>query len=617
MTAPGQGQEKSLAPRRRYRPSITTALVLGFGALIVAGMILVQGISLWSAQKNTLSLLAGNARLAVLSLTRETRRHLQPVAELNRYIAQMIDTGQIDLSNRDELEEVLLTAMAGTPQVFGMAFAFEESVGEVVRVRRGRGALPNVMLSDADEIRRGLEAARNRPSRRQFWGPPVWVDSVKATLVTVQAPMWEGDRFHGVLISTVNAGELSRFIAKSGSGPLTGNRFILYGRDHVLAHRNMADGRFTRDGDIPLPKINEVGDRVLASLWNRENRYRLVIDVGTDIRGHAMEIDDETHIFLYRELAGFGSVPMNVGIYAGPEDGIGVELNRLIHAAVAGIGVIVVSVIGAVWFGRRFSAPIKALAAGSSAVADLEFDDVARLRPSRLRELNEAADAFNRMTTGLRWFETYVPRQLVRRLIERNEPVESEEKRVTVMFTDIAGFSTLSEHMPAAETAALLNDHFAILASCIEDEHGTVDKYIGDSVMAFWEVDDTGSDADRALRAARAIRDRIITDNTRRRAADLPSIRVRIGIHTGVAIVGNIGAPGRVNYTIVGDTVNVAARLEQLAKELGDGDAAVLVSGDTAAHARDRGDLVSQGRQSVRGRAGEIEIYRLDGEPAA
>ena len=108
-----------------------------------------------------------------------------------------------------------------------------------------------------------------------------------------------------------------------------------------------------------------------------------------------------------------------------------------------------------------------------------------RLKPSRLRELDEASDAFNRMTTGLRWFETYVPRQLVHRLMARNSLVESEQKKVTVMFTDIDGFSTLTEHMPAAETAATLNEHFAILVECIEAKGGTVDKYIGDSVMAF------------------------------------------------------------------------------------------------------------------------------------
>ncbi|MEX2454049.1 MAG: adenylate/guanylate cyclase domain-containing protein, partial [Rhodospirillaceae bacterium] len=216
-------------------------------------------------------------------------------------------------------------------------------------------------------------------------------------------------------------------------------------------------------------------------------------------------------------------------------------------------------------------------------------------------------------TTGLRWYETYDPRQLVQRLIQRDAPVASEEKTVTVMFTDIAGFSTLSEHMPAAETAALLNAHFTILADCIEAEHGTVDKYIGDSVMAFWEPDGDGEDVDRAIRAASEIRRRIRADNRTRAGRGDGRISVRIGIHTGTAIVGNIGAPGRVSYTLVGDTVNVAARLEQLCKELTtDADAVILVSGDTAALARRPLGLTPRGSFALRGRDGEIEAFSLD-----
>ena len=217
------------------------------------------------------------------------------------------------------------------------------------------------------------------------------------------------------------------------------------------------------------------------------------------------------------------------------------------------------------------------------------------------------------MTTGLRWFETYVPQQLVRRLMARETPFESENRAITVMFTDIVGFSTLSEHMPAAETAAMLNEHFAILVDCIEAEGGTVDKYIGDSVMAFWEPDDTGVNVDRAIRAARQIRRRVTEDNSTRRLTNRVAPCVRIGIHTGDALVGNIGAPGRINYTLVGDAVNVAARLEQLSKSIGQAsDAKILISDATAAHAEDRNGLISVGTHEICGRDGTIGVWSLD-----
>jgi adenylate cyclase len=108
--------------------------------------------------------------------------------------------------------------------------------------------------------------------------------------------------------------------------------------------------------------------------------------------------------------------------------------------------VIVLCVVIGIILGRRISAPIRALAAGSTSIAALDFEHVVRLKSSRLRGLDKVANAFNRMTTGLRWFETYVPQQLVSRLMAWDTPAESEHREITLMFTDIAGFSTLSEH---------------------------------------------------------------------------------------------------------------------------------------------------------------------------
>ena len=599
--------ETTPASRTRVRASLTMALVLGFGTLIFVGMLIVQGISMWSAQKNTRALLASNASFAVLSLVRETRRRLAPVRELNEYIAAMIDTDQIDLSKRKELGETLLAALAGTDQVFGMAFVYPD--GTSVRVRRGRGVLPRA--APGPNAAQSLEQAEKR--YQSYWERPFWLEAAKSAVISIRTPIREGDRLRGMLVSGVTVRELSRFIARSGVVPLADNRFILYGKTHVLAHRSMEDGNYPRDDTLPLPQLGQIDDPVLEQLWRDEGRERLLLDLDENTQGHSRKIDGDNYVYLYRELTGFGPLPLIVGIYLGPEDGLGLEFRRLVLAGIAGGLVIILCVTAAVVLGRGISAPIRELAAGSAAIAELDLEHVHRLKPSRLRELNEASDAFNRMTAGLRSFETYVPRQLVRRLMERDAPVESEQKTVTVMFTDIAGFSTLSERMPAAETARMLNEHFAILVDCIEEEGGTVDKYIGDSVMAFWEPDSDGKSADRALRAARAIRGRVAQDNAARRTDGRVAPGVRVGIHTGDALVGNIGAPGRVNYTLIGDTVNVAARLEQLSKEIGpDDDAKILVSGDTVSLAGDTHGLRNAGRFEVRGRDGEIDVWVLE-----
>ena len=124
---------------------------------------------------------------------------------------------------------------------------------------------------------------------------------------------------------------------------------------------------------------------------------------------------------------------------------------------------------------------------------------------SRIREFHDAAQAFGAVTAGLSWFETYVPKKLVLRLMQQAGDADvgaSEERTLTVMFTDIRGFSTISERRSAGEIAELLNRHFEIVSTCIEAENGTVDKYLGDSVMAFWGAPER--DEDHALRAVRA-----------------------------------------------------------------------------------------------------------------
>src|SRR5690606_30415920 len=138
---------------------------------------------------------------------------------------------------------------------------------------------------------------------------------------------------------------------------------------------------------------------------------------------------------------------------------------------------------------------------------------------SRFRELSDAASAFNSMIAALRWFEAYLPKSLVLRLMHRSDvAVKSEERELTIMFTDIRAVSTLAEKMRPWEIAELLNRHFNLLAGCIEAEGGTVDKYIGDCIMAFWGAPEEMEDhAARALRAAAAIERGVLEDIHRQR----------------------------------------------------------------------------------------------------
>jgi adenylate cyclase len=182
------------------------------------------------------------------------------------------------------------------------------------------------------------------------------------------------------------------------------------------------------------------------------------------------------------------------------------------------------------------------------------------------------------------------------------------------MFTDIVGFTLQAEGLSAPDTAAFLNHHFSLLIPCIEAERGTVDKFIGDSVMAFWNAPEQQTDhADRACRAALAIRAAIRSENEARIARGERAIRLRIGIHTGPAVVGNIGSADRVNYTVVGDTVNVAQRCEALGKELEESraDVTILISSRTRSALSQRISMSGARALPMKRRTGGIEVYQV------
>ncbi len=294
-------------------------------------------------------------------------------------------------------------------------------------------------------------------------------------------------------------------------------------------------------------------------------------------------------------------------------------MKRMRFAALAGLAVAVLSLVLALALGRALARPIRRAAAGSAQIGALDLERVEPLPPSAIAELDEQAKAFNATLGALRSFETYVPRRLVMRLIHgaRDGTAESRELQLTVLFTDIVGFTTMSEALPAPEVAAFLNRHFTLLAGCVEAEEGTIDKYIGDALMVFWGAPDAQADhAARACRAACAIARGIETDNAARAAAGRGPVRVRVGVHSGPAVVGNIGAPGRINYTIVGDTVNIAQRLETLGHAYDRGEAVtILVSEATAGAAAEAAGetfaLEEVGSSPVKGRSQPVAVFRL------
>ena len=215
-----------------------------------------------------------------------------------------------------------------------------------------------------------------------------------------------------------------------------------------------------------------------------------------------------------------------------------------------------------------------------------------------------------------RWLGVYVPRQVSQHLLKGGEfaAARPQRRELTIMLTDIVGFTTLAERATPEAVTAFVNRHFTMLTHCVEAEGGVVGQFTGDSVMAFWGAPDPRPDhAARACRTALAIAAALKAENGQRQTRGEPTIRMRIGIHTGEVTAGNVGAPGRSSYGIVGDVVNATQRIEQLAKTICHDrpTAAILVSGRTRTQAGEGFTFVEMGAHALRGRQEIMQIHRL------
>ena len=591
---------------RRGLP-ITAILMLGVGGIVLSALASIYLLGLLVAVRNTTELTTLRAERALAGLTLAIRSHVAPAEAHARHAAGLIGR----LGTRPDADAIgrLHSAMILIPHLRHAAFLAVDGT----YLRYGRSGRQELGSWAGDEgVARLLTDMT--PGGEARWLGPTYLSAIRQTIIPVVVPAGRGRTLLGATAAGVTTRELSRFMYDLAPEAL-GTAFILRGTDEVIAHPRLLD--IPLDNHIgphrPLPALSVLDDPVLKIFARGESRAMWLI--GND-RAHARIVTSargQDHVLLWEELAAYDSVPWLVGFHA-PADALeGADVwPRLVGAATVGLALVTLALAALFLLGRHIRRPVRELARLSLQVRDLDFSRAPAARASLVREFNEAGDAFARMLDGLTLFATFVPRALVLRLMRAGTGADlSEQRVVTVMFTDIAGFTGMSERLSAGEVAAALNHHFALLNRWVEEEGGTVDKYIGDSMMAFWGApEDQDDHAARGCRAVRAIADSVRADNHERRKRGEQALRVRIGVHSGPAIAGTIGAPGRVNYTLIGDTVNVANRIEQLGKEVApDEEAVVLASGETLRLAGI--DAREVGSFDIRGRAGRITVFRL------
>lgn len=603
---------------RYWRASIGVVLGIGLTGLVALAIASVLYVGVWAGGANTADLSRDKAALATALVRERLRDTLEPVRTQGEYLARTIVASDIDPIDDRRFVELAGGALSPTPQVVALLFIRPQAAGSAdtqeIRIYReadGRIASEYVNNKDPDLIATG---ARSMAMAGAHWADITWIPEIRQPVLSLRVPVRKNGQLKGLLVAVVTVSGLSKSL-KAVADDYGLTPFVLVDRTLVLAHPNLATGFGNRDRAHPLPNLDEVGDTVMANIWTgsaylEEQRSRNLLRG----EGHLREIGDQTYVYAYREIDDYGAQWL-VGTTQ-LERTLDAAIDRIIRAVAVGITVLALSLGLTILFGRWMTGKLRELSATAGSVKQFDFAGAPHVSRSRLRELDDTATAFNSMVDGLRWFESYAPRTLVRRLLRAggDRGVESIQREVTVMFTDIAGFTGLSETMTAAEVAEFLNTHFALVGNAIDAEEGTVDKHLGDGIMAFWGAPEPQDDhTARACRAALAIREAIESENRRRTTQGKPKVMVRIGIHCGAVTVGNIGAASRLSYTIVGDPVNSASRLCELGKQAEpDGRDVVILLGDAAARrvARDF-VLIPFGTHVLRGRQADTEVFQL------
>jgi adenylate cyclase len=280
---------------------------------------------------------------------------------------------------------------------------------------------------------------------------------------------------------------------------------------------------------------------------------------------------NQRYIAGYRRLSLAGGPPWLLGAYAPESDFLAVLARNKKAALSVAIGALCIGLLLTMILARRISVPLARLAAEMEEVGDF----LLTVRPPMATIFKEVAtmdESLLHMKGSLRSFSYYVPRDVVRAMLESGQEarLEGQTRQMTVYFSDIAGMTQLAETMAPDQLVRLLSRYFDEMTEVIAAQGGTVDKFIGDAIMAFWGapapmLDHAARACETALRSQRKLAGlRAAPD-----VAGLANIHARIGIATGDVLVGNVGSHDRFNYTVMGDTVNLASRLEGLNKLYG------------------------------------------------
>jgi len=426
----------------------------------------------------------------------------------------------------------------------------------------------------------------------------------KSPGITVSCPLRNAQgQFIGVFGIDIVLDSMSSFLQTLKVGE-RGIAFIINSQDELVAYPDITRIVREHNGKPTPARVDEIGEPRVARCIeeyraNTKSRFTFTADGITyigSVTSFPKSFDNDWKIAMV--------VPRNEFIGSLRDT----ARNTLL---VAGI-ILVIAIIVAGILSRSISHPVTVLADEARQLQNFRFDST--ISPnSHIREIRELQSALGCAKIALAAFGKYVPGELVRQLVNRGQAahIGGQREELTVFFSDIQGFTPISELLEPEPLMNHLSEYFDHATNVISTHRGTVDKYIGDAVMAFWGAPTPESDhAYLACLAALDYQQRVQQLNAKWTAEGKVILPTRIGIHSGEVIVGNMGSAERMNYSVLGDAVNIASRLEGAGKVYG----TTIIAGETVYQkTADRMIFRPLDRVAVLGRKQSIMIYELLG----
>jgi adenylate cyclase len=542
------------------------------------------------------------------------------------YIAvrTLLVEGVLDTRDADKRKFVFLSQLQAQPTISWVAFGWPDgsfsaahklgdSAVEMVEIvgaeQRLRIDQYEYTAGDVDFKSRRFEDTKYSVTDQHWYQEAVKIDASAWTTFTAHpggerpavafaGPIDVQKKPQGVLAIIIELTRVSRFLSQLTVGKSAG-AFILDRDGTAIASPDAdADELHALKTDHPLFQVAANAARQVEGSYDPDKGEPLRTRVVRD--GKAYEA-----VLTPISFPGWSLVTVV------PESEFLGPVQATIRNLLIGLAILIVAAgLLSAWLAQRLiAAPLLKVVNEIKHVERFDLDKVER-HPSRLAEIENLSGAIADMAQGLAAFRKYIPADLVKLLISEGTEAKlgGDIRFMTVMFIDLAGFTGMSERM-GSRIIPLLSRYFDSVSAQVQANGGTIDKFIGDAVMAFWGAPKVNAqhavDCCRAaLASQRAVRDADLRDDAGR------PVKIRIGINSGDMLVGNIGSEVRLNYTVIGDAVNIASRLESTNKQYGSD---IIIGPETRCLAGDSILVRELDRLAVYGRAGGLQIYELLG----